>query len=84
MEHPLIYNPTADHYYVGPTEMQRKVALIHGISIIQERLGKGLVGEEQFEQLMSLPLSQLIVMVNDQAEVLRRAGHNPSEPLDYE
>lgn len=83
MEYPLMYNPHLEQLEVGPTESQRKAALISDISLIQNCLNKGLVGVNQFDELYDLPLSQLIVMVNDQAELLRRIKAS-SQPLDYE
>lgn len=73
MEYPLHYNPSVGNYSVGPTEDQRKVAIIQDINTVQISLGKGPVDEFQFEALMNCSLGKLQEFINDQAEALRRA-----------
>ena len=73
MEYPLHYNPSVGEYQVGPTEAERKGAIIQDINTIQMSLGKGPVDEVQFEALMNCGLGKLQEFINDQAEALRRA-----------
>lgn len=72
MEYPLRYNPSVGEYQVGPTEAEKKGAIIQDINTIQMSLGKEPVGISQFEELMRCSLGKLQEFINDQAELLRR------------
>lgn len=76
MEHPLHYNPAIGNYQVGPSESERKGAIIQDINTIQISLGKEPVGPSQFEELMRCSLGKLQEFINDQAELLRRTKQN--------
>ena len=70
--HPLHFNPSTAQWSIGPTEAERKGAIIADISTIQVSLGKGPVGLAQFEMLMQLPLGKLQEFVLDQSSLLER------------
>lgn len=69
----VIYNPATLRYEVLPSVADRKAALIHDISIIQNHLGKGCVDANQFEALMELSIDELTNIINDQSAALARA-----------
>lgn len=54
------------------TLIDKKVALIHDINIIQMALGKPAIEPEQFNDLYDSPLYFLQEYVNDQASLLSR------------
>ncbi len=73
---PLTYSVRHLGYILGPSESQRKGAVIQDINTIQLRLGKGPVGLKQFEELMKCSLRELENFINDQANLLNPPQHH--------
>lgn len=73
----ISFNVETMQFEIGPPEWQRKAGIIADISTIQESLGKGAVGLEQYEQLIELSIEELTKMVEDQSALLARIKENP-------
>lgn len=67
---PLVYSVQQLGYLLGPTESQKKGAIIQDINTIQMKLGKGPVDMNQFESLMQCTLADLERFINDQSSLL--------------